>query len=103
MLNAERREKILEALGRDQRVLASELSALFGVSDDTIRRDLRELAEEGLLRRVYGGAVPKSPASPTYARRKDESPSAKAAIARAAVPFFREGQVVLFDAGTTAL
>ena len=103
MLNAERRTQILEALGRDKRVLASELAARFGVSEDTIRRDLRELAEEGLLRRVYGGAVPRSPASPTYARRKTEATSAKAAIARAAVSFFREGQVVLFDAGTTAL
>ena len=103
MLNAERRAQILEALGRDKRVLASELAARFGVSEDTIRRDLRELAEEGLLRRVYGGALPKSPASLTYARRKSESTTAKAAIARAAVSFFREGQVVLFDAGTTAL
>jgi DeoR/GlpR family transcriptional regulator of sugar metabolism len=103
MLNAERRDKILEALGRDKRVLASEMATHFGVSEDTIRRDLRELAEEGLLRRVYGGAVPRSPASPTYARRKNESPTAKAAIARAAVPLFREGQVVLFDAGTTTL
>ena len=103
MLNAERRAEILEALGRDKRVLASELAAKFGVSEDTVRRDLRELAEEGLLRRVYGGAVPRSPASPTYARRRSESPTAKAAIARAAVPFFRENHVVFFDAGTTAL
>jgi DeoR/GlpR family transcriptional regulator of sugar metabolism len=103
MLNAERRGKILEVLGRDQRVLASELAALFAVSEDTIRRDLRELAEEGLLRRVYGGAVPKSPASLTYNRRKGEATSAKAAIARAAAKLFKDGQVVFFDAGTTAL
>ena len=103
MLNAERRGKILEALSRDQRVLASELATHFGVSEDTIRRDLRELAEDGLLRRVYGGAVPKSPTSPIYSRRKSESPTAKAAIARRAVKFFRDGQVVFFDAGTSAL
>ena len=102
MLNAERRDRILEALGRDQRVLASELARDFGVSEDTIRRDLRELASEGLLRRVYGGAVPRSPASPTYARRKAESGTAKSAIARAAVKLFKEGQVVFLDAGTTA-
>ena len=103
MLNAERRGKILEALSRDQRVLASELASNFGVSEDTIRRDLRELAEEGLLRRVYGGAVPRSPASLTYSRRKGESTTAKEAIARAAIRFFKDGQVVFFDAGTTAL
>src|SRR5215212_6844839 len=103
MLNAERRDKILEVLGRDQRVLASEMAALFGVSEDTIRRDLRELAEEGLLRRVYGGAVPKSPTSPIYSKRKSESPTAKAAIARAAVKYFKDGQVAFFDAGTSAV
>ena len=103
LLNAERRAKILEALGRDQRVLASELAAQFGVSEDTVRRDLRDLAEQGLLRRVYGGAVPKTPASLTYAGRKGESTTAKAAIARAAVRFFRDGQVVFLDAGTTAV
>ena len=103
MLNAERRDKILEVLGRDQRVLASELATSFGVSEDTIRRDLRELAEEGLLRRVYGGAVPRSPASPTFARRKGESTAAKATIARAAVRFLRNGQVIFLDAGTTTL
>lgn len=102
MLNAERRGKILEALGRDQRVLASELARDFGVSEDTIRRDLRELASEGLLRRVYGGAVPRSPASPTYARRKAESGTAKSAIARATARLFKDGQVVFLDAGTTA-
>jgi len=102
VLNAERRGRILEALSRDQRVLASELATHFGVSEDTIRRDLRELAEEGLLRRVYGGAVPKSPTSPIYAKRRNESPTAKAAIARAAVKLFRDGQVAFFDAGTSA-
>lgn len=103
MLNAERRGKILEALGRDQRVVASELASQFSVSEDTIRRDLRELAEEGLLRRVYGGAVPRSPASPIFARRKTESTTAKAAIAKAAVQHLRDGQVVFIDAGTSAL
>jgi DeoR/GlpR family transcriptional regulator of sugar metabolism len=103
VLNAERRDQILQALSRDQRVLASELATHFGVSEDTIRRDLRELAQEGLLRRVYGGAVPKSPTSPIYSKRKSESPTAKAAIARAAVKFFKDGQVALFDAGTSAL
>jgi DeoR/GlpR family transcriptional regulator of sugar metabolism len=103
VLNAERRDQILQALSRDQRVLASELATHFGVSEDTIRRDLRELAEDGLLRRVYGGAVPKSPTSPIYSKRKSESPTAKAAIARAAVKFFKDGQVAFFDAGTSAL
>jgi DeoR/GlpR family transcriptional regulator of sugar metabolism len=103
MLNAERRTIILEALGRDGRVVASELSARFGVSEDTVRRDLRELAEEGLLMRVYGGAVRKSPVSRAYSRRKTEFLPAKSAIGEAAVKLIREGQVLFIDGGTTPL
>ena len=103
MLNTERRTIILEALGRDGRVAASELSARFGVSEDTVRRDLRELAEEGLLMRVYGGAVRKSPVSPAYSRRKTEFLPAKSAIGEAAAKFIREGQVLFIDGGTTPL
>ncbi|UQA56856.1 DeoR/GlpR family DNA-binding transcription regulator [Polyangium aurulentum] len=103
MLTEERRRKILETLASDQKVVASALAAQFGVSEDTIRRDLRELAEEGLLRRVYGGAVPRSPTAPTYAGRQIQSVEAKSAIAATAARFLRDGQVVLFDAGTTAL
>lgn len=102
MLTEERRRKILETLASDQRVVASTLAAEFGVSEDTIRRDLRELAEEGLLRRVYGGAVPRTPVAHTYAGRRSESVEAKSAIAATAARFLRPGQVVFFDAGTTA-
>ncbi len=102
MLTEERRRRILETLASDQRVVASALAGAFGVSEDTIRRDLRELAEEGLLRRVYGGAVPRSPTAPTYAGRQNQSVEAKSAIAATAARFLRAGQVVFFDAGTTA-
>ncbi|WP_455732205.1 DeoR family transcriptional regulator, partial [Burkholderia stabilis] len=58
MLTTQRKKAILDALARDGQVLAVELSAQFDVSEDTIRRDLRELAAEGLLQRVHGGALP---------------------------------------------
>jgi DeoR/GlpR family transcriptional regulator of sugar metabolism len=103
MLSSERREAILRALGQDGRVLASELSDRFGVSEDTVRRDLRELAEEGLLRRVYGGAVPRSPVSPAFSRRKTEFLPAKSAIGEAAARFIHDDQVVFIDGGTTPL
>ena len=103
MLSSERRQAILETLGRDGRVLASELAARFGVSEDSIRRDLRELAEEGLLRRVYGGAVPRSPVSAAYSRRKTEFLPAKSVIGAAAARFVKEGQLVFIDGGTTPL
>ncbi|ONR53032.1 DeoR family transcriptional regulator, partial [Burkholderia cenocepacia] len=57
MLTTQRKKAILDALARDGQVLAAELSVQFGVSEDTVRRDLRELAAEGLLQRVHGGAL----------------------------------------------
>ena len=103
MLSAERRQHILETLRRDGKVLATELSVALHVSEDTIRRDLRELAESGLLQRVHGGALPSSPAAASYAARQQQAPSAKAAIARAAARLLRDGQVILLDGGTTTL
>ena len=103
MLTAERRQQILETLRRDGKVLASELSAALNVSEDTIRRDLRELAEAGLLQRVHGGALPRSPASASFAVRQGQAPGAKQAIARAAARLVRDGQVVILDGGTTTL
>jgi DeoR/GlpR family transcriptional regulator of sugar metabolism len=103
MLTAERRQYILEVLRRDRKVYASELSAGLGVSEDTIRRDLRELAEAGLLQRVHGGALPSSPAAASYAARQSQAPGAKAAVAEAAARLVRNGQVLLLDGGTTTL
>src|SRR5438270_13408586 len=57
MLTDERRSLILDRLRMQGRVLAGDLSADFDVSADTVRRDLRELDEAGLLRRVHGGAA----------------------------------------------
>ena len=58
LLTEERRKLILDRLGRDGKVVAADLTAEFEVSPDTVRRDLRELADAGLLRRVHGGALP---------------------------------------------
>jgi DeoR/GlpR family transcriptional regulator of sugar metabolism len=103
MLTAERRQYILETLRRDGKIHATELSATLNVSEDTIRRDLRELAEAGLLQRVHGGALPSSPAAASYAARQHQAPTAKAAIAQAAAQLVRHGQVILLDGGTTTL
>lgn len=103
MLTAERRQYILETLQRDGKVLATELSGALSVSEDTIRRDLRELADAGLLQRVHGGALPPSPATASYAARQQQAPIAKAAIAQAAVQLVRPGQTIILDGGTTTL
>jgi DeoR/GlpR family transcriptional regulator of sugar metabolism len=103
MLTAERRQFILEILRRDKKVLSSELSAVLKVSEDTIRRDLRELAETGLLVRVHGGALLSSPSSASYADRIQQAPVEKEAIARTAASLVRPGQVIILDGGTTTL
>jgi DeoR/GlpR family transcriptional regulator of sugar metabolism len=103
MLTAERRQYILDKLRDEGKVLAPELSTELRVSEDTIRRDLRELASEGMLQRVHGGALPRSPATGDYASRQQQAPGAKQAIARAAAGLVLRGQVVLMDGGTTAL
>jgi DeoR/GlpR family transcriptional regulator of sugar metabolism len=73
-----------------------------GVSEDTIRRDLRELAQEGLLQRVHGGALPSSPAVVDFAGREEIRHEGKAAIGRAAAAMIQSGQVVILDGGTTS-
>ncbi len=103
MLTAERRQFILAILHRDKKVLSSELSNELKVSEDTIRRDLRELAESGLLQRVHGGALMTSPATASYADRQKQAPREKESIAKSAAKLVRPGQVVILDGGTTTL
>ncbi len=103
MLTAERRQYILDLLNRNKKVLSSELSTVLNVSEDTIRRDLRELAESGLLQRVHGGALLTSPAIASYADRQKQAPKEKEEIARIAARLVSNGQVVILDGGTTTL
>ena len=77
MLTAERKQKLLDVLKTEGKVLASDLSRRFGVSEDTVRRDLRELDRSGLLQRVHGGALPRTPSSIEHGVRQKESTDAK--------------------------
>ena len=103
MLTAERRRSIIQTLQRDGKVLASELSKTLHVSEDTVRRDLRELAAAGVLQRVHGGALPRSPVTASFTERQQQPSRAKAAIALAALQLIRQDQVIIFDGGTTPL
>ncbi len=103
MLTAERRRSILQTLQREGRVYATELSRLLQVSEDTIRRDLRELDAAGELQRVHGGALPRSPAPASFVERQRQVPGAKAAIAQAAIRLIHQDQVIMLDGGTTPL
>lgn len=103
MLTAERRQEILSRLEREGKVVASELVVELGVSEDTVRRDLRELAAGGLVQRVHGGALPPTTAMPSFAQRLQVSRAAKGHLAEAALPLLDGANVIVLDGGTTAL
>ena len=102
VLTAERRQAILAWVERDGRVVASELVANLGVSEDTVRRDLRDLAERGLLYRVHGGALASAPPTSSFTHRLEVSHEEKAALAEAALPLVVGARVIVFDGGTTS-
>lgn len=99
----DRRDRIADRLARGEAVGAGPLAREFGVSEDAIRRDLRALAADGLCRRVYGGALPLSPASTPIEVRAGEDVGRKRALARAALPLLRPGATLFLDTGSTVL
>ncbi|WIV54940.1 DeoR/GlpR family DNA-binding transcription regulator [Amycolatopsis nalaikhensis] len=103
MLVGERRDLLLARLAADGKVLAKDVAAELGVSEDSIRRDLRDLAAAGLCQRVYGGALPVSPAVADYASRTSIAVEGKDRVAAVAAGLVRRGSTVILDGGTTTL
>jgi len=103
MLTKQRKDYLLKILRERGQVIAKEVSEELELSEDTIRRDLRELAAEGKLQRVHGGALPASPAVGDFAVRQQIAPDGKIAVGKAAAKLVRAGQVVILDGGTTTL
>lgn len=103
MLTEQRHLTILEELQRSGRVLARELAERLRVSEDTIRRDLRDLSARGALQRVHGGALPVSPALANLARRSGIAVEEKQALGRHAASLIADGQLVFVDGGTSTL
>lgn len=102
MLTSERKLILIEMLQRDGKIIAADAAQQLAVSEDTLRRDLRELAREGRLQRVHGGALPASPAMGDFAARKQIATGDKSAIGRTAAALVQPGQVVFIDGGTTS-
>lgn len=98
---ARRRQEILRAI-RGGSTHVSELAQSFGVSEMTVRRDLDELAREGHIERVRGGAV-NAGAEPPFDETLIERLDAKNAIGAAAAALVDDGQTVMIDIGTTTL
>lgn len=106
MLREERLQYILQKLALEKRLTSMELSVELQVSDDTIRRDLNELAEQGLIKKVHGGAMtlppaPKSNIPLHYETRKLYAQEEKKILAKKVLPIFENGQVIILDGGST--
>lgn len=98
-----RRDIIASRLDAGQPVVAASVAAEFEVSEDAVRRDLRALAAEGRCRRVYGGALPVTPATLGMAARIDKGRDRKRRLARVGVGTIRPGELVFLDCGSTNL
>ncbi|MEI8075225.1 MAG: DeoR/GlpR family DNA-binding transcription regulator [Bacteroidota bacterium] len=102
MLKKERQAFIIQQINIHNKVLSSDLSVHLDVSEDTIRRDLQELAEEGKLIKVHGGALSKS-----FHFTLEEIPiyslPEKKIIALKAIELIKDGMLVLLTGGTTIL
>lgn len=100
---SERAHAVLELLREHGRVSSGDLAARFGVSEDSIRRDLRELASQGLCKRVYGGAVRATLEVAAFEQRVQQGAPGKDGLASGVCALLQPGQSIFLDAGTTNL
>src|SRR5258708_32552837 len=96
-LKEERHQYILELLGSECRVIAADISSRYRVSEDTIRRDLRELASSGKIQRVHGGALPRRADAVPFVSRQQIDMETKLGIARAPAHMIRDRPVGLIE------
>ncbi|HJA12665.1 MAG TPA: DeoR/GlpR family DNA-binding transcription regulator [Candidatus Mediterraneibacter merdipullorum] len=105
MLAIERRNEILEKLQTDRRVVVSELSQLYDVSEETIRRDLEKLVNDGYAIKSYGGAVINENINIElpFNIRKNRNILGKQHIADLVADLVKDGDSLMLDASTTAV
>lgn len=105
MLAIERRNSILEKLQSEKRVVVSELSSQYGVSEETIRRDLEKLENDGLVIKSYGGAVlnEHSVFDLPFNVRKNKQIVEKQQIAELLAGIVRDGEAIMLDASSTSV
>lgn len=98
----ERWERILKRLNSDVTVRISTLAEQFGVTTETIRRDIDTLTDQGLVSRTYGGAAsPALAGEPNLSQRRARHVAERERIARYAVSLVQPGDVLMIDAGST--
>lgn len=105
MLAIERRNAILSKLNLDGKVIVSQLSCEFDVTEETIRRDLEKLDKEGLVKKTYGGAVlvQNFNTDLPHSVRKRANVESKQKIAEKISGLFHDGDCIMIDASSTAL
>lgn len=105
MLAIERRREILARLTREGKVIVSELAKDFDVTEETVRRDLEKLDQEGLASRTFGGAVSKQNASPDlpYKVRIAVNVEEKQKISDTVASLISDGDRIMLDASSTAI
>jgi DeoR/GlpR family transcriptional regulator of sugar metabolism len=100
---SDRQLQILAELNRAASLRVADLAEHLEVSTETIRRDLDELTEQGLLNRTYGGAVRPLSSEPSVSERHTHFVAERERIARVAVPLLKGGRVVIMGSGATTL
>ena len=104
MLNRERQSMIIDLLNQNKCVQIMDLAEKFNVSVATIRRDLKELEEQQLINRIYGGAVlTESPTLQPFFPRTNHHREEKSSLGAMAASMIREGETIVLDIGTTVL
>jgi len=101
-LAVRRHNEIVQRLRAVGSVSVGELADIFGVSHETIRRDLKLLEDQGHLDVVHGGASRRGMMEPPISQRGEENPDGKALIARTAARMVADNATVLIDSGTTS-
>jgi len=106
MLPLERQTRILDLLETHEKLLTQEIIDRVGVSGATVRRDMQDLAERGLIARTHGGAMRLQRSltlEPAFATKSVRMQREKVAIAEYAAAQIQDGSTLIFDAGTTIL
>jgi len=103
MLTEQRKTLLLQRLATDGRLVAKNLAQELDLSDDTIRRDLRELAAAGKLQRVHGGALPSAQAEADLNARHTIASESKKRVGKVAAGLIKANSVIIMDGGTTTL
>src|SRR6516225_2918557 len=103
ILKEERQRHILEWLQKNKTVLLPGMSRELGVSEDTVRRDIKELSAQGFLKEVRGGAIPHALGPHGLKERENFAGRQKQRMAKKAVKLIKKGQVIILDGGTSTL